>query len=291
MKFDSLFKKNLKLIAWIISSLYIIYGTLIPFDFSFQVNITQNLRQANYIPYCNFMGRRTSLSDVISNILLFIPYGFLLCWILREKTFSLSKSQIICLVSSFLLSLSIEFLQLFFTSRTTSLTDIINNVLGTYIGCILNNIYLLYLKDRLSYQINIIYQRNPLVIFLIVYSLVLLVMFMFPFDISIQISDIKTALKQTNIVPFSSRFSFVNSAINIFTFIIFGFVGYIVFRTYYSKISAIFITLFLGFCLAILIEFFQIFIVSRILDINGIIIRLMGTLLGILISLINFLTV
>ncbi|MEW6096789.1 MAG: VanZ family protein, partial [bacterium] len=119
----------------------------------------------------------------------------------------------------------------------------------------------------------------------------ILLVFMFPFDISIDVDDIKRGIKEINITPFyytQNSPSIIDMGINIFIFIIFGFLGYASFRIYHSRLLAIFITIFLGFCLATLIEFFQIFMVSRFSDITEIIIRVIVTLLGVIMAFINY---
>lgn len=284
-----MFKRNFPLIGWIILVIYIIYGTTIPFDFSLRLeDIIQRISRANYIPFYNeYTHRRVSIPDVISNLLLFIPYGFLLYWGLQNKGISRGKSKLICVFSAFVFSSFIEFLQLFSAFRTSSITDVINNIFGAYIGCILSNRFLLSLKDKFFEQLNILRQKNPFLLFLIPYSLLILLGFMFPFDISIDVGDIKHSLKNTNLIPFYNyNHPFINTGLNLFPFIIFGFIGYAALRRYSS--NAIFNTIFLGVGLAVLIEICQIFIVSRFTDISEVIIRGIGVLLGISMAFINF---
>ncbi len=285
-------KRNLPLIGWIILVIYIIYGTFIPFDFSFRWNdIVNNIKQVNYIPFY-FGGKTLHLADTLSNLLLFVPYGFFLYWGLQQK--GVRKGKGICILSAFLFSLGIEFLQLFSFSRVSSSSDIINNTVGVWLGCILARIFLLSYKDKFLQQLKIIRQKNPLLIFLILYSLLILLGFMFPFDISIEIRDIYRAFKTANLIPFHDYFYdysqadllFINIGFNIFPFIIFGFIGYAALRIYSPK--AIFKTIFLGFCLSLLIEICQICIISRMFDVTGIIMRVIGISFGVLISVINY---
>lgn len=284
--------RNLPLIGWFILVIYIIYGTLIPFDFSFQLeDIVENIKRVDCLPF--YMGKkRWSIPDVISNILLFIPYGFLLYWWLQHKGIRKVKNKLICILSTFLFSSIIESLQLFSHSRGSCTTDIINNIIGTWIGCILSNIFLLSFKDKFFHQVHTIRQKNPLLIFLILYSLLLLLGFMFPFDISIDVGEVKQAIRGMNLIPFyypnQNTPSFIDIGVNTFPFIIFGFIGYASLKIYYSRISTVFITIFLGFCLAGMIEFFQVSIVSRISDVTEIIIRVMGVLFGVLMAFINY---
>lgn len=279
-------KRNLPLIAWLIFVIYVLYGTFIPFDLSCQGDdIANNLKRANYMPFY-YGGRGLHIPDVLSNLLLFIPYGFLLYLGLQRQCIERKKTGLI-IISSVLFSSIIEFLQLFSPSRTSSTTDIINNTIGTVIGCILGHSFLRTWKNKFFEQLKGIRQKNPLLVFLILYSLLIGPGFMFPFDISIDVGDIKHALKRANLMPFDEyNLSFINMGLNVFPFVIFGFIGYAALRIYSSK--SIFNTIFLGVCLATLIEFCQIFIVSRMFDITGIILRVIGILFGVLISVINY---
>ena len=75
--------------------------------------------------------------NVIGNVLIFIPFGLLLPYLLKSK-------YKLTVLYGFLFSVSIEFLQLF-SNRTSELADIIFNTLGVSIGFI---IYLLLKKKQ-----------------------------------------------------------------------------------------------------------------------------------------------
>lgn len=69
-----------------------------------------------------------SLIGILQNLILFIPFGFLLCGATDQPR----TSRI--LLFGFLLSLSIELCQLFFRLGWFEVDDILHNVLGTYLG-------------------------------------------------------------------------------------------------------------------------------------------------------------
>ena len=103
--------------------------TLFPFDFRLPAKIQIKIL--------------TNLADFMANIVLFIPIGFL---------FKLSRRPVkdaLCLKPLFfgiLLSMSIEFTQLFIPGRYTQVSDVITNGLGAWLGAIL----FLLLKAQLS---------------------------------------------------------------------------------------------------------------------------------------------
>lgn len=77
-------------------------------------------------------------TEVIENLILFIPFTVLLLWSFREKIISQSVKLFVTLWKSievvFAFSLSIEFLQLFLRLGTFQLSDLFYNTLGGLIG-------------------------------------------------------------------------------------------------------------------------------------------------------------
>lgn len=282
-------KKNPYIWLWSILFCYIIYGTLIPFIFCSSLeDVLKNIRDANYIPfYHEAKGKHISISDIVSNIVLFIPYGFLLR--LGLEPYYVTRCGLKCVGSAFLLSLFIELYQLFVYSRVSSTTDIINDTLGAWIGYILAINYIHYLKNKIDKTIYNITRAEPFLFYLIVYSLFITLIFMFPFDISIDEEDLRHGIRDICFLPFYFKgmlhLSWMNIGINAMAFAIFGFIGYAALRHYYSSnLFGAFSTLIFGFFLACAIELFQILIVSRVTDMSNIISRMAGIFPGMIIS-------
>ncbi len=86
----------------------------------------------------DFQWNRSFFQDVAVNIIGFIPFGFFCAGFLvkihRFKTFAL---YMITVLLGFGLSSAIELLQVYLPTRDSSLTDLICNVVGTFIGLIL----------------------------------------------------------------------------------------------------------------------------------------------------------
>lgn len=69
--------------------------------------------------------------DAVANILLFVPFGFL--YTLRGSADKPYSPRLIMLLA-FTLSFGIEYYQVYCHNRSTSLLDLLDNVLGAYIG-------------------------------------------------------------------------------------------------------------------------------------------------------------
>ena len=70
------------------------------------------------------------MKNIIGNILLFVPYGFFSSYYLNNK--KISTNIVLCLIASS----SIEIIQ-YYIGRVFDIDDVILNVLGGFIGCLL----------------------------------------------------------------------------------------------------------------------------------------------------------
>lgn len=122
---------------------FLLYSLILFYVVTFQdVNYGTN----NFIPFKEILryeiGSAYFIHNVLGNILLFIPFGFFVSYILRSK----KPSYII--VITFITSLVIEFTQLLI-GRTFDVDDVLLNIIGGFLG------YLVYLI------IQVIYDKLP----------------------------------------------------------------------------------------------------------------------------------
>lgn len=117
---------------------FILYLTLMPILVSLPFIFNHPHELMNLVPFVDVTnGRGDFIRQVVLNIVMTIPFGFLLP-LVREKKINLLN----VIFYTFLLSLGIEILQPFINGvRSSDITDIITNVTGGMIGYIL---YLLF---------------------------------------------------------------------------------------------------------------------------------------------------
>ncbi|ULT56688.1 VanZ family protein [Neobacillus drentensis] len=121
-------KKLLVQLLFIFSLVFIVKYTMFP-NSSLGIGISKG--EINLIPFKS-LGNPISpdfFVNVGGNILLFIPFGF----ILPVKYPKISRLQTVTLVGLWL-SILIECIQLTMPNRTTDINDVMLNTLGTYIG-------------------------------------------------------------------------------------------------------------------------------------------------------------
>lgn len=115
--------------------------TLMPFQFPFPLSNPDFLRSANFVPFYDLtMHYRYAKQDIILNIAMTVPFGFLFPITKR-------KNVIQTITLAFLCSLSIETIQLLYVwsnqnfTRTFDVTDIITNTIGALLGYIVYRIF------------------------------------------------------------------------------------------------------------------------------------------------------
>jgi VanZ family protein len=111
----------------IVSILIVAVATLFPFNFSREEGGSLRLFFSNF-------SHSSHLGDKIKNIFLFIPFGFGLTCLLQTQKLGLLVKIVIVTCLSFILSFTVETLQIFLPSRETSPADLMTNSLGGFIG-------------------------------------------------------------------------------------------------------------------------------------------------------------
>lgn len=119
----------MKLAFAIISGL-IIYGSLYPFSFSLNAFDSYQLAQL-----FDFDIRKTGTSDLVANLVLFIPFGLLM----RASFPSYQKKSHLCLMLLLagIFAFAIQFAQLWTNARVPWGGDAVWNIVGTSIGLVL----------------------------------------------------------------------------------------------------------------------------------------------------------
>lgn len=117
-----------------------------PFDISQAITHAQAWPLLD-LPYGFWSFHPLFLRDTISNIVYFIPYGFVLAGLFQRHTGRTGLREWVVITGiSFLLSGCVEVLQHWSPVRHSSVMDIATNVLGTVAGLVAYKQYLLLLK-------------------------------------------------------------------------------------------------------------------------------------------------
>lgn len=99
-----------------------------------------------------FWSRRIYFRDVIFNMFMFIPIGFLISIKFSQRNLKPFSVFSMTVASGFLFSVSVELLQAFLPERNSSITDVFSNIMGTIAGFLIFNF--LSKKEKSRIEIN-----------------------------------------------------------------------------------------------------------------------------------------
>ena len=276
--------------------LFVVYNTLLPFKFDrgWQ-DMGAQIHQIRWHPSFSNPGS-VSLTDIAGNIILFVPFGFLLYQLLYHT--GRIPPILWSVVASAALSFSIEFAQLFISVRTTSPHDFVNNTIGGLIGALSAAVYFSKISSITRKIFYELLERKPFLLIVVISGLLQFVAAMMPFTVTITISSLKRNMKAANLVPFAyqsvgklffnspnSRDALpLDSMVVVECLIFWTAIGYLLtlcYRMYwqnqaYGKLLLVSLPI-LYFPM---VEFMQLFIISRITDINDVICGYLGCGLG-----------
>ncbi len=207
-------------VLWLLFTLFIFYGALIPFDFVFDNDlIADKIRNFNWVPFVRADGSRHSIPDMVQNVLFFMPFGFL-----GVLSFARNKFFAVFLVTffGFIISLNIEILQLLTENRNTTVTDLVCNTIGGAIGAvvafILFGVFCLLMRAS-SFQRAF----NNKFYFLFVFSfLVIAASSLQPFDFTLDVSAVWDNVKGVMTNPGQLTINFTDEFVVGFRFFLFA---------------------------------------------------------------------
>ena len=128
-------RSRLPRVLWALSAAFILYGTTMPFRFvTDSQTVLAHVERMTLNPFISpDTGGRLSMPDVVSNILLFVPFGVFGVWA-RPRARSVVSRIVFLTVLGAALSAGVETLQLFTLDRTSSVGDLCANTLGVFAG-------------------------------------------------------------------------------------------------------------------------------------------------------------
>lgn len=280
-------KHNIKLIRifWLLFIVFIIYSTLIPFNLTANMgSLNSNISKINKIPFFDSDGSRASIPDIVQNIFLFIPFGFFGILSMKYKNKLILIIKITLLAS--LLSGFVEVIQLFTRDRTTSVTDLLTNSSGAFIGAVSASL----IADVYSKLIKISKFKQFIsdkYFFLTLMAFILSAIgALQPFDLTLDVGIVGSKIKTLIINPIKFNAMLSDEGIVFIRLFLFCFSCSIWLKSlrvhYYYAIAFLIIS-----TSGIFFETFQIFVRSRMPNIQDVLVMIMASFLGMLFSLLN----
>ena len=207
---------------WVATALFILYAGAIPFQFvSSRAVSLEKLSRVTLNPLISpDTGRRLSTTDVIQNLLLFVPFGIAGHLAVRRRLKSESGRIGIVMVLGMLLSAYVETLQLIVVGRTTSVADFVANTIGTLGGaCVASLAFRGVMRPMLASPLRL--ADRPMLFPAIVGLLLVCLAAFEPFDVTLDVSALVPKLRQFHAHPWQLAAA-DNQVIDFLRFVLFG---------------------------------------------------------------------
>jgi glycopeptide antibiotics resistance protein len=186
------------LFLWV---LFIVYATLLPFDFSASADMVQ--MRVHRIWSQPLKGG--SWADVQGNVLLFVPLGLLLATAAARRGAGFIVVVFLCMCTGALLSGSVEVLQLFAPSRTSSFIDLVTNSFGATVGAIIGWPWQRLVWPVLSVRLRQLITSRPLGVCAVAIGTAFFMAGLSPYLFRLGARDVKAATHRAQLIPFGRK--------------------------------------------------------------------------------------
>lgn len=145
-------KKQVNLTKILFGVYFLILVWILLFKLSFSFEELYHNRSLNIVPFAGTatVNGRIDMSEIINNIIVFVPVGIYVC-MLKQEWSILKKISI-----AFFISLGIEVLQFVLAIGATDITDLIGNTLGGVIGIGIFYLFNKFFKNKAIKILNIL---------------------------------------------------------------------------------------------------------------------------------------
>jgi len=248
--------------------------------------VRQQLLKIEILPY-QAGTKNFSIPDIVSNILLFIPFGGLVAGARLKVPIARSLCVNAALAGGLglIFGLTIEAGQVFAPDRTCSLIDVMCNTLGAMVGGLFGSLIYRSGSNRSTEKILRIIRERPATALLTLLVFMLIADAFYPFEPTLDVSTVWENLKRIQCLSFSHGLGHFLSSPIVEEFFAFTAVGYLMYRSLFSSNPALPTALSawtLTTLFVILLEGGKIFFVGRVPNVGNLLMGTMGAMLGVL---------
>lgn len=187
---------------FVLSGLFILYATTLPFDFSH----APTLARAELIPLWDpVRGRLASIPDLVQNVVLFMPFGFFAVRSFPRMQGHVARTTVLAGLLGFVVSGTVETLQTMSSIRTPSASDLTTNTLGCALGGLVAHLWGAHLVGWTNQRIERVRAVQPGL--LVVAGLLLIVGFtlLAPFIPTLDVGAMRAQVRSVIDHPFGTR--------------------------------------------------------------------------------------
>jgi len=184
--------------------LFIVYGSFIPFHFNFNPNFVRWRWSIFLTESIHSRIMRASLSDVISNVLLFVPFGILRVWVetASDQRRRMVPSTLLTSIYGLLFGVIIESGQTLSPWRSPSQLDVLCNGFGAFFGALGGFALVRAFRESLRIGLVQVLRDQPSLLVLGYLLLGVFVDSYYPFGVTLDRSTLWNNLQQSEFIPF-----------------------------------------------------------------------------------------
>lgn len=183
-------------------ALFVVYATLLPFQFMGDPELLrQKARWINWDPRYLVNGEPTPITDLVMNVAFFVPLGVIGFHAQRRRRAAVAVLR--ATGAGLLLTLGVETLQFFTPSRNPATSDLLTNTFGAACGAVLAALLRVQFQGVVRKHAFSWMRREPLLPVLVGYVVLIAVSALVPFDLAFSVSDLKRALRNARLDPWS----------------------------------------------------------------------------------------
>ncbi|EAT17281.1 VanZ family protein [Desulfuromonas acetoxidans] len=261
----------------------LVYASLMPYDFRASIDIRWVINKALHAwpvnPYAQVSG-----SDVLSNLILYIPLGALLATHWATKHHHRMRAALAALMLCSLTSLLIETGQIFLLSRTASITDFIMNTISGAVGAVVGARWGPMLWQQILSTLHQRQKHSPLDLLTLVFAALIAADALAPFLPTLLIRQVWRSIKASQFNPiagFSQHPWHWWLVTHILLYLVFTLLVAQWSKPNHSKPGRVNAALFCGL-FATMLEVAKLFITSRVMNMSN----LMANYTGIFVAVI-----
>lgn len=184
-------------------TLLIVYGSLIPFDFSWDAE------QPDTSTYFGVPLVGVNFPDVASNIAMYAPLGLLLSAFFVRRGLPVVAAILATLVLAGVMGYSMELVQKFIVSRVASVADVLCNIIGAGVGVALYAPEFT-LARRCVGALKGELADSPSAVAPIAWGFSVTVMSLSPFDLTFDVSHLVRSFRMSYFMPFAKHAELVS---------------------------------------------------------------------------------
>lgn len=183
---------------------FLAYGSFFPFDFAYDPGRIRRVLDHPLPRLHDADGRRlVSLPDVVSNVLLGVPFGVLMAWSGLAGG-PLATRVLRVVVADTVLAGAVEAGQLFAPSRTSSLNDVVAQVAGALAGLLLAHALSGASPGPLGPRLARVLGHRPALVLLLALAVILAANALYPYAVTLDPSTVWHNVKSTQWRPLAS---------------------------------------------------------------------------------------